>query len=199
MNDTRMTTEPYKELFVWAYDDGQEAPECGFVCNVCERQVGDGPCPDHAPSRVPGLRLIGCDATPRHPHMWAIDSEAPEPMCLHCTYEHVRDTYSRFEHAQHGTWRRWRATHWLARKAYALGIVAGHWVSLSTHCSSCIGGIYWRGSRVYVLGWPTWKWSCLLRKRHWPRAIDLLEACAKCYPPPDHEASTDAESAGGAR
>jgi len=46
----------------------------------------------------------------------------------------------------------------------------------------------WRdlcGRRPYVLGWPAWKWHCLLRAHHWPGEPIGLGLCAKCAPCPE--------------
>lgn len=204
--DNKTTEQPYKELFVMEpTEDG--SPDCYFVCNVCERSVDDGPCPDHAPLNVPGLQLVECDASPRHPHVWMVDSEAYGPPCMSCLYDAQKEKLDYLQRCRHTWVRRTRLFRRLARYAYALGIVVGYGTSLGGgqygH-HACTHGFRWRGRRPYVLGWPTWKWSCLLGERHWPGVFVGLNSCAKCLPCPECGSSTSCfddwcENSGGAR
>jgi hypothetical protein len=89
-------------------------------------------------------------------------------------------------------WRRWRLTHWLLQQSYGLGLIAGS--SLDTHCHwDCPGhpsswgwvaGDIWilRWHRPYVLGWPSWKWGCLIRRRHLPGQEIGFGRCGRCLP-----------------
>ncbi len=106
-------------------------------------------------------------------------------------------------------WRRWRLTHWLLSRAYVLGLIAGS--GLSTHCHfdlldcTCPGHPGWgwvadhvlihpRKGRPYLLGWETWKWGCLLRRRHWPSDPIDLGMCGRCAPWPCCGAITEAHA-----
>ena len=88
------------------------------------------------------------------------------------------------------SWRRWRITHWLIDKAYALGLISGAGFVSQPHDRGpqAAHGIYWRGSRPYVLFWPREKWVCLLRYRHrpyWPDGRPIFGGrCGKCLPWP---------------
>lgn len=74
----RPAPSTYRETFVcWVRDeDDDEYPfshahsggDCdwGWICSQCTNRVDEQPCPDHAPTSVPGLRLVECQATPRH-------------------------------------------------------------------------------------------------------------------------------------
>lgn len=185
-DDIELTTgEPYKELLIVDYpDDTNGYPDVYYICNTCGTKVDDAPCAEHAPLNVPGLVLVDCDATPRH-YMWTVDSEGYPSGCVACGWREIYDKHSTCEHSHHGPWRRWRITKWANLKAYSLGITGGHGASYGGGCHGCVTRTRWRGSRSYVLGWPTWKWSCLLRKRHWPGHLVGLGCCTKCLPCPD--------------
>jgi hypothetical protein len=56
-----MTAPAYREIFVSVVEDeetGAETEVYAFRCNICDRTLTDGPCPDHAPLNVPGLRPL---------------------------------------------------------------------------------------------------------------------------------------------
>ena len=59
-------TLAYQEQFVLVDDEYTGPAGTAFACNICGTPVDDQPCPDHAPTAVPGLRLVDCDAEPRH-------------------------------------------------------------------------------------------------------------------------------------
>lgn len=185
------STEPYKELFIVDYPDDLDGyPDAYYICNTCGAKLDDAPCAEHAPLNVPGLILIDCDATPRH-YAWTLDSEAYPPTCMACAWRDLYDRHSKCEHSRHRAWRRWRITRWVARWAYALGIISGSATSYGGGgCHGCLSRVCWRGSRPYILGWPRWKWSCVLRGRHWPGEFVGLESCTKCLPCPDCGATT---------
>jgi len=77
----------------------------------------------------------------------------------------------------------WRLVGWL----YALGVIAGsRWHSPGGMRRAYVT-VTWRDLRghcPYVLGWPAWKWHCLLRAHHWPGEYIGLGLCAKCAPAP---------------
>jgi hypothetical protein len=182
------TTEPtpaYREDFV--IDDevtGREVYE--FRCNICGTPTPDAPCPEHAPRDIPGLRLVDCDAQPRH-WIWVIDAEDYGHPCLTCICHEQTESIRELEIARdhHWRWRGWRITGWLNSKAYALGITAGaSWGTCSQPGHRCCHRkASWRGKRPYVLGWRREKWACILRYRHWPgEDIGFMGRCGKCVP-----------------
>lgn len=182
-------TEPYKELFVFDYPDGDDdSPKAYFICNVCGVTVDDAPCTEHAPLNTPGLILVECDATPRHSRTWVLDSEGFTPPCMYCMYDGLQERVDYLERCRHWPWRRSRLFWRLASRAYWLGIVSGYGTSFGGgpygH-RGCAHGFGWRGQRPYILGWQRWKWSCLLRGRHWPGEFVGLGCCSKCLPCPD--------------
>lgn len=184
MADT--TTAYFETLVLGETPDGEL--DCYFACNICDRRLDDGPCPDHAPLNVPGLQLADCYAEPRHPRTWALAGDNYGIPCMYCAYDALDERVQYLERCRHWAWRRTKLFKKLAGRAYALGIVGGYGISGGggqyAH-RGCAYGFRWRGSRSYILGWPTWKWSCLLRKRHWPAVFVGLESCTKCLPCPD--------------
>jgi len=101
-------------------------------------------------------------------------------------------------------WRRWSVVHGLASWAYRLGVIAGDGVR-GTVTGWRLDSVRWRGRRVYLLGWPTMKWECLLLRHHWPywpedRPV-FMGLCGRCLPWPccgsiehDHVSGCSAES-----
>jgi hypothetical protein len=180
------TATAYYETLVMD-EDPQGDTICYFACNICERRLDDGPCPDHAPLDVPGLQLAECDAKRRHACTWVLAGDNYGVPCMYCAYDTLNERLKYLDRCRHWGWRRTRLFKKLADRAYALGIVGGYGIShgggqYDHH--GCAHGFRWRGKRNYVLGWPTWKWSCLFRKRHWPATFVGLDACTKCYPCP---------------
>jgi len=78
--------EPYFETLAWQEESPWDL--IGHVCNVCRRPVGDGPCPDHAPTVVPGLVKIVCDKGVHH--LWTIASDRYDEPCWACLYHDSR-------------------------------------------------------------------------------------------------------------
>jgi hypothetical protein len=197
-----VTTAPYKELFVTDAGGGL----CGYICNQCGRNVDHEPCPEHAPVEVPGLQMVHCDARPRHRRMWVLDFEGIESSCPYCQLNQRDERIAYLERCRHWSWRRSRLTRLLAGWAYALGIVAGYAVGVGG-CPyghhGCVYGFRWLGRRSYILGWPRWKWHCLLVAGHWPGPDGGTELCGKCFPCPDCGSTTSCftrcERAGGER
>jgi hypothetical protein len=182
------TTIPYLEVFGCrgATEDGCEHEDMcvfGFTCGTCGRAVDDAPCPDHAPLEVPGLVLAECDATPRHPHTFLHASEAYPPPCMYCAYDALRAEHAPCEHSHHGAWRSWGITRKALHRLRMLGVVSGGWTAYSEHCRGCVSHLKLGGS-TYVLGWPKWKWSCVLRGHHWPGVLVFADICGKCCPCP---------------
>jgi hypothetical protein len=190
------TATPYQEQLVCRYaetdefgdyDHGTHDGDCDWIrrCNVCNADVSEAACPDHAPLNVPGLRLIGCDATPPHSRTWVLDDDCYEPPCPWCLADQAMEAHEGCEHAGHGRWRRWGITKRLASKLYALGVVSGTGTAWGGGCKGCLTHLSW-GRSSYVLGWPRWKWQCVLVARHWPGTeIDgCWGLCGKCSPCP---------------
>jgi len=122
-----MSTETiaYHESFAM-YDD-HPTGDCGFLCSVCQRPVDVEPCPEHAPTNIPGLTKVECDATPRH-HWWYLSTDAYPPPCFQCQAFDLQDKL-RPPMPTHWPWRRWKTTHRVVYILARLGIVASgaHW------------------------------------------------------------------------
>jgi hypothetical protein len=194
------TTTPYLEVFGChdATEDGckhEDVCAYGFTCGTCGRPVDDGPCPDHAPLNVPGLVLAECDATPRHPHTFFFASEAYPPPCMYCSYDALRREHAPCRHSHHGAWRSWDVTHAVLHRLRMLGAVSGGWMSWDEHCRGCVSHLRLGGS-TYVLGWPKWKWSCVLRGHHWPGVLIFADICGKCCPCPGCSSVTNEHRSG---
>jgi len=84
------------------------------------------------------------------------------------------------------SWRRWKVTDRFTRWCYLLGLARSGMLCMDSTCT-------WNGARrrdfrwgrrPYVLGWPTEKWRCLLRYRHWPHwpggSPVFMGACGRC-------------------
>lgn len=181
------TATAYFEMLVMGEaEDGSTV--CHFACNICDRNVDDEPCPDHAPTDVPGLTLTECTAEPRHARVWTLAGDYYDAPCMYCVADDQAKKIAYHERCRHWGWRRTRLAHWAALKAYSLGIAGGGGAEYSGgeygH-HGCIIMPRWRGKRHYILGWPRWKWSCLLKQRHWPGEFVGLDSCSKCLPCPD--------------
>lgn len=109
----------YREEFVcWstdpAYEDypyDNEHPsdvECdwGWACPVCHRRVDNQPCPEHAPISAPGLRLVECQAEPRH-WLFAHDRDDYGHGCPWCWYEQARAELQPLQDAAERRAHRW--------------------------------------------------------------------------------------------
>lgn len=149
-----------------------------WFCSVCDREVGDGGCPDHAPSDVPGLQVVSCG---EHPRTWLLADDGYEPPCPWCVADAASKAHEGCAHARHGRWRRWRITRKVLSNLYGAGVLRGWGSSHDSRCKGCASGIMW-GRNSYLLWWPRWKWSCLLGARHWPGAEILNGICGKCNP-----------------
>lgn len=187
-NSTTQTDQTaYFETIVCT-DKSDGSADWHYICNLCSRRLDDGPCPDHAPTDIPGLRLVECDAEPRHPSVWFVDGDYYEPPCMYCISADQAKRIDYFQRCRHWAWRRTRLFSRITGRAYALGIIGGSGSSYGNgeyaH-HGCTYGLRWRGKRNYILGWPTWKWSCLLKQRHWPAEFVGLNSCSKCFPCPD--------------
>lgn len=142
------------------------------------------------PAAPEGFELVECDAEPRHWPVYQPDDDDFIGMaCPYCVNEYTRKEVNALE----------RRYHWLTHplrglrvsrilgKLYTLGVIAGYGTTSGgpTDCRLCISRIHFTGSRPYILGWPDWKWRCLLTRRHWPGEGPFLGMCGKCLPCPD--------------
>ncbi len=179
MNDLLNT---YTELFVM-YDEDDNSVLPHFECSQCERHVDNEPCPDHAPiTDLPGLRLIECDATPKH-YTWVHqrdDYGVPCPWCL-LDDQAKRDAEAR--QCRHWGWRRTRLFRWFSFWAYSMGIISGSSHSTGDGCNWCVR-LFWRGKRPYVLGFSRETWRCWLKGRHRRGEPVGFGFCGKCVPWP---------------
>lgn len=176
-----LPADDYNEVFVLADEEGREVPP-HFECETCGWVVDDAPCPSHAPlTDLPGLRLIDCDASPRH-FTWAHQREdygLPCPWCLRDD-QAARDAEAR--HCRHHWWRRSAALRWFSRVGYSLGILSGSCHSTCDGCNWCVT-LSWRGKRPYVLGVSRDTWRCWSSGHR--RGEDVgLGFCGKCVPWP---------------
>jgi hypothetical protein len=135
---------PYSELFIL---DGSKHPsgQCGFACSVCGVDVDGVPCPDHAPAEAPGLRLVECEATPRHV-MFVHDRDDYGVPCPWCILDSYYEKARLARQCQHWGWRRWRLVGKVDR--YLLGplrITLGHSWKLGDGCDGC-ETLFWRWS-----------------------------------------------------
>ncbi len=189
-----MTTiaEPYNEVFVT--DDDHPAGLYAFACNICDRDVGDGPCPDHAPTEFPGLRLVDCAADPPH-LVWVYEREDYGCPCFVCMAEEQAKRDAEARQCRHWPWRSWKVTGRVARWLYALGIVSGTCWSLGDGHDGCVT-FYPRGSRPYRLGVSKETWRCWLKGRHRRGEEVGFGFCGKCMPWPCCGAETVEHVAG---
>lgn len=172
--------EAYREQFVWP-DAADTYPY--FACNVCGLDVGDVPCPEHAPTMIPGLRLVDCTAGPRH-LLWAHDRDDygyPCPMCV--VVQHNAEQSER-DRCRHWPWRSWTVTKRAAGWAYTLGAISGYSVGTVNGCNWCVQStIGLRGQRPYVLGVSRETWRCWFRGHRRGEHVGF-GFCGKCQPWP---------------
>lgn len=100
-------------------------------------------------------------------------------------------------------WSRWRAWRRIVHHLSMLGVVSGSmWVS--DWSGTRVEVLSWTGRRSKytgrrstpssVLYWPTRKWGCVLRRRHWPNDDHVsFGLCSKCLPCPDCGAAVPLE------
>jgi hypothetical protein len=102
---------------------------------------------------------------------------------MYCSYDALQAAHAPCEHSHHGPWRSWKVTRRVVRWLQTLGVVDGGWITHDAHCNGCVSRLRLFKS-TYVLGWPKWKWRCLLRERHWPGVLVFSDLCGKCLPCP---------------
>jgi len=134
MTDTTPATVPAycEELTTW--------PELLWTCNLCGGDVGEAPCPEHAPTAVPGLVLAYCANNPRH-NVFVYASELTEEFpvaCTACDNIALAETNLRLTHAAHARWRRSRLVRRLLRLATHLCLINGYGTRYNLYCYGCI-------------------------------------------------------------
>jgi hypothetical protein len=174
-----LLTAPYYEVFVFPEDDSP----VHFACNTCRRDVTEEPCQDHAPTAAPGLRLVECDASPRH---WAFvhDRDDYGAGCPYCWTADYAERERLARQCKHWGWRRWKLAHWIAGRLYTSGISSGggSW-AMGDGCNGCLATLpRLRGKRVYILFVMREVWRCWLVGRH-RRGVEVgFGFCGKCVP-----------------
>lgn len=150
--------DAYRESFVcWVdfpggiYDfdadhDYHESCEWGWACPSCGRRVDDQPCPDHAPITPPGLRLVECQAEPRH-WLFVHDREDYGHGCPWCWADRAAAELKPLKEAAERREHRW-CWLWNPLKRMAMGLRVARAHSYSGWAGGCWHvGITWRWSR----------------------------------------------------
>jgi hypothetical protein len=168
---------------------GQAAGDHCASCELCPGHHADD-CRETPVERLDQLELIVCEAQPPHWELWTRHDPGAwyPPGCPLCWHAQARAEHAGCEHSHHRAWRRWKLTHRVVGWLYVLGITStgGGW-AYSSECAGCMYSLpHLRGRRVYVLGWPAWKWGCLIKNRHWPSSEYIgFGCCTKCAPCPE--------------
>ena len=175
-------TLAYQEQFVLVDDEYTGPAGTAFACNICGTPVDDQPCPDHAPTAVPGLRLVDCDAEPRH-LLWVHDRDDYGVPCYLCQAIEREEKDRAARQCRHWGWRSWRATWWLSLKLYALGVSTGGSITRGDGHDGCVTFGRMRGNSSYLLGVSRDTWRCWLsgHRRGEPVGFGF---CGKCMPWP---------------
>ena len=119
-------------------------PEFVWHCNVCGCDVGDGPCPEHAPTHVPGLVLVRCEKDPRH-NIFIYANEIAEEYpvgCSACYAADLGESVLRLTHVAHRWWRRSRTVRRALSVAYGLGLLRGYGTRHNLYCHGCVDAVY---------------------------------------------------------
>lgn len=181
MNDNDLL-DTYTELFVMDGPDGETLPH--FECSVCDRDVTDDPCPDHAPlTPPPGLRLVECWSEPKH-LIYVINRDDYGHPCPECRLIPHIEADREARQCRHWGWRRTRAVRRLVRWAYSLGVISGSCTSWGDGCDACVtvGRRAFSGRRPYVFGVSRDTWHCWLKGRHLRGDEVGFGLCGKCLP-----------------
>lgn len=178
MNDLKTG---YHEVFT-NYDADDNEVGWHFECSDCARDVTERPCPDHAPTSAPGMRLVECWSEPKH-QLWVINRDDygyPCPQCRLIPY--IEDDVAARQ-CKHWAWRRTGVWNRLVGWAYRLGVIPGSCWSTGDGCDGCVTIGRLRGQRPYILGVSRHVWRCWLKGRH-RRGDDLgmFGFCSKCLP-----------------
>ncbi|MEU7980513.1 hypothetical protein AB0B63_18515 [Micromonospora sp. NPDC049081] len=175
-------TLAYQERFVLTDDENTYPDGTVFACNVCDTPVDDRPCPQHAPTEVPGLRLVDCKAEPRH-LLWVHDRDDYGTPCYLCAYIEQAEQERQARQCRHWGWRSWKAIWWLSLKLYALGVSKGGSITRGDGHDGCVTFGRLTGNRSYILGVSRDVWRCWLsgHRRGEPVGFGF---CGKCVPWP---------------
>lgn len=173
--------DTYTELFVMYDEDDNQVP-AHFECSQCERDVTDDPCPEHAPTDVPGLRLVECQSQPKH-QLWVLNRDDYGYGCPECRLIPYLEAETAARQCRHRAWRRTRFAGWLSGAAYVLGVFTGGGVSWGDGHDACHSFGRLRGHRSYILGVSRDTWRCWLKGRH-RRGEDtgVFGFCGRCLP-----------------
>ncbi len=153
------------------------------------------PTPTGTPGNRPGFQAKELPAFPAVTAPWINTlrrlADGPQPVDIDQGDDDPANPYGRQmaeRHPHRWSPRWWPITWRLVGWLYALGVIAGsRWHSPGGMRRAYVT-LTWRdlrGRRPYVLGWPAWKWHCLLRAHHWPGEPIGLGLCAKCAPCPE--------------
>lgn len=136
---------PYLEMLA---DGDQRENSVFFVCNQCDADVTEAPCPEHAPIDIPGLRIAECRASVPHQRTWVLDREDYGAMCPWCLAKEAGERHEGCEHAAHGRWRSWRVTRVVLSVLCRVGLVS-YGFRYGGGCEGCRTAIRfgWRRSR----------------------------------------------------
>lgn len=150
----------YRELFVcWAskrepdgsigddfhdHEHDRDIPcDWGWICNghdreECSSRVDTVPCPTHAPATPAGLRLVGCDAEPRH-WLYAHDRDDYGHGCPMCWSDKLTKDLTAFRATlcHHHWWRRAESLRWIPRALKRLGLISGYGYQWGDGCVGC--------------------------------------------------------------
>lgn len=160
MTNLHIDSIAYREDFVcWASNSGDDYPygddhpgdvDCdwGWVCNQdgCYNRADTDPCSDHAPVAVPGLRLVECQASPRH-WLFAHDRDDYGHSCPWCEADRLWATLSTVSFCTHRPWWRWRVTGRTVSLLYRLRMVRSYHWSHGDGCHGCLTITHWRWSK----------------------------------------------------
>lgn len=154
------------------HDEDTDCPAVVWSSPRCEHRTTLISCRVCAADPPAGRQLVDCDEG--HPVVWVRnDQRGYPPSCPYCLSADLIIAHARCAHARHGRWRSWRPAHWLVGWLAWLGILAAHGTTSGGGCPGCLTFVRWRGQRSHILGWPTWKWECvlvLLGWRTWKRS-----------------------------
>lgn len=201
MSTAELDAPRYTFVIDCAYrdSDGEHADHgepCDYrwMCGTCYQVLGDTEqvCPaGHTPMEFPGLKLVDCDATPRHLLFVHTDDGYGGP-CPQCQWDAAEERHRGCEHSHHGRWRSWKLTGRLAYWGARLGLWAGFraYGNLCGGPRACHTRFQWGGrwSFLFVTTKQWIRWGHLPRHGHrWAlscHGCDGFGVCDRCSPCP---------------
>jgi len=164
----------------WIIEQGEDEDYVEFIVRQGEAYS------QNPPPAPPGFELIECDAEPRHWPFYSVQSEGYPPACPHCVQHSLMEAHEPCEHDGHGTWRRWKLSHWAVRHAVSSGLLGGGYGHrMGGGCRWCLTSLpSWRAKRRFVLWVSRDTWRCILQGRHLPGDPVAFGYCSKCLPCP---------------